>query len=70
MTTAELATWPAVRDVVRELSLSQCYVNIMIHDGRLDAVCTRLGWLVDPESVARLKAERAARLAQKRAVTA
>jgi hypothetical protein len=61
MTTAEIATWPAVRDVVREIGLSQCYINILIHQGRLQAVKTRLGWLVDPASVAALAAERATR---------
>jgi hypothetical protein len=61
MTTAEIATWPAVRDVVRELGLSQCYINQLIHGGRLDAVRTRLGWLVDPKSVMAFAAEREAR---------
>jgi hypothetical protein len=62
MTTADIATWPAVRDVVRELGLSQCYINQLINakPPRLDAVRTRLGWLVDPASVAAFKAKRAA----------
>jgi len=61
-----VAEWPAVRDVVRELDLSQVYVNRLVRQGRLRAVRTRLGWLVDPESVQAYARERA----QRRAVRA
>jgi len=60
-----VAEWPAVRDVVRELDLSQVYINRLVRQGRLRAVRTRLGWLVDPESVktyARQRAERRANI--------
>jgi hypothetical protein len=62
MTSAEIAAemerWPAVRDVVRETGLSQCYVNMLIHQGKIDAARTRLGWLISPESVAAFQYER------------
>jgi hypothetical protein len=56
MTGAEIATWPGTR----ELDVSQAYVNMLIHADppRLRAVRTRLGWLIDPASVAAFKAER------------
>jgi ribosomal protein S13 len=58
-----LAEWPSVRDVVRELDLSQPYVNRLVRSGALRGIRTRLGWLVDPDSVktyARQRAERRA----------
>ncbi len=61
--TMTVAEWPSVRDVVRELDLSQVYVNRLVRLGRLRAVRTRLGWLVDPASVAAFETERAARKA-------
>ncbi|HEV2460730.1 MAG TPA: hypothetical protein VGS80_20440 [Ktedonobacterales bacterium] len=66
MTVEQIARWPAVRDVVRELGLIPCYVNTLINEHRIDAVRTRLGWLVNPESVARFKAEREARQQRRR----
>jgi hypothetical protein len=54
-----VAEWPAVRDVVRELDLSQVYINRLVRQGRLRAVRTRLGWLVDPKSVRAYAQERA-----------
>jgi hypothetical protein len=56
----DVMSWPAVRDVVGETHLSATYVLRLIKTGRLDAVRTRLGLLVDPASVARLQAERKA----------
>jgi hypothetical protein len=53
--------WPSVRDVMRDLDMSQVYVNRLVNQGRLRAVRTRLGWLVDPESVAEFRAAREAR---------
>ena len=67
MTPVDAEVWPSVRDVVRETRLSQAYINQMIHAGRLHAVRTRLGWLVDPASVAAFEAERAARLRKRSA---
>jgi excisionase family DNA binding protein len=58
---ANVAEWPAIRDVTRQLDMSQPYVTRLIHSGRLQAVRTRLGWLVNPESVAAFAAERTAR---------
>jgi len=67
MTTLDVVTWPAVRDVVRQTHLSPAYISQMIHAGRLRAVRTRLGWLVDPDSVAAFEAERASRLRKRSA---
>jgi hypothetical protein len=58
-----IASWPSVRDVTRQLDLSQVYVNRLISRGVIHAVRTRIGWLVDPESVRVYASERAARKA-------
>jgi hypothetical protein len=58
-----VAEWPSIRDVQRELDLSQVHVGRLVRQGKLHAVRTRLGWLVDPDSVktyARQRAERRA----------
>jgi len=55
---ATMADWPAVRDVGRQLDLSLPYVNHLIHRQQLSGVRTRLGWLVDPESVRAYEAQR------------
>ncbi len=61
-------TWPAVRDVMRTTGLSQARISQLIRAGHLRAVKTRLGWLIDPQSVAALQAERAANpIVQRRA---
>jgi hypothetical protein len=60
--TKNVVEWPAVRDVMRDVGISQAYVSRLIKAGRLHAVKTRLGWLLDPDSVAAFQAERAARL--------
>jgi len=52
-----------VRDVTRQLDLSQVYINRLISRGVIYAVKTRVGWLVDPESVRVYASERAARKA-------
>jgi hypothetical protein len=64
MTEADAATWPAVRDAMRVTTLSQARISQLIHSGRLRAVRTRLGWLINPTSLAALQAERAARKAR------
>jgi hypothetical protein len=58
-----VAEWASIRDAMRELDLSQPYVNRLVRGGKLRAVRTRLGWLVDPESVATFAQERAAKRA-------
>gem|GEM_PF-6770142 len=57
---APVAEWPSIRDIVRELDLSQPYVNRLVRSGALHGVRTRLGWLIDPESVKTYARERAA----------
>jgi hypothetical protein len=59
--TIDVAEWPAVRDVVRDIGISQGYVSRLIKSGQLDAMKTRLGWLLDPASVAAFQAKREAR---------
>lgn len=61
----DLLEWPAVRDVVRDVGISQGYVSQLIKAGQLRAVKTRLGWLLDPESVAAFQAKREARLRER-----
>lgn len=53
--------WPNVRDCAKLLDVSTVYVNKLIHLGRLEAAHTRLGFLVNPASVAAFQAERQAR---------
>jgi hypothetical protein len=60
-TDANVAEWVAIRDVVRQLDVSQPYVNRLIHQQRLHAIRTRLGWLVDPVSVAAFERQREGR---------
>jgi excisionase family DNA binding protein len=55
------ADWPVVRDAVRELDVSSAYVARLIRDRRIRAVRTRLGYLIDPASLAAFAAERIAR---------
>lgn len=64
MDATEVVVWPAVRDAMAVLQVSQVWVLRLIAQGELRAVRTRLGWLVDPES---LEAVRAARVARKAA---
>jgi hypothetical protein len=59
-----IANWPSVRDVTRQLDLSQVYINRLLRRGVIQGVHTRVGWLVDPES---LRVYAAARLARKAA---
>ena len=47
----EIANWAAARDVQARLGFSGPYVNKLVRTGRLHAVKTRLGWLIDPQSV-------------------
>jgi len=59
--------WPSVRDATRQLDVSNVYVLRMIRQQRIRAARTRLGWLLDPRSLAAFEAERAARLRKRTA---
>jgi hypothetical protein len=61
MTVTDAETWPSVRDIVRSEGLSQTYISQLIKAGKLRAVKTRLGWLLDPDSVAAFQANRQGR---------
>jgi len=51
--------WLTPSAAARELGLSVSWVKTLIEQGKLEAQRTVLGRLIDPKSVAKLKAERA-----------
>lgn len=55
---AEFATWPSARDAARRLDYSVMHISRLVRSGKLQAVRTRIGWLIDPESVAAYEVER------------
>jgi hypothetical protein len=72
MTETDAALWPSVRDVAREMDVTVGYIFQLVHakPPRLRAVRTRIGWLLDPTSVATFKAQRMARQQQRQKRTA
>jgi hypothetical protein len=66
----EIVNWPAVRDVQARLGYSGVHVNRLIRTGRLHAVRTRLGYLVDPASVEDFAVARDAQRAKQHAEVA
>jgi hypothetical protein len=48
----ELARWPSVADVCRDEQVTFAYVYRLLHRGTLAGIHTRVGWLLDPQSVA------------------
>jgi excisionase family DNA binding protein len=63
-----IAEWPAARDVQIRLGYSGPHVNRLVRQGKLRAIRTRLGWLIDPQSVEAFAAARSA--AQRKQETA
>ena len=61
MTVLDVREWPSVADVVRESRMSQTRILRLIHRGTLEMVRTRVGIVVDPESVSKWMADREAR---------
>ena len=61
MVESQISSWLTTMDTARRLGTSESYVRLLRDAGRLQAVRTRLGWLVDPVSVERLAAARAGR---------
>lgn len=59
----ELERHITARQVALELGVSVQYVHRLMNDGRLPAIKTPLGWLIDPDDVLRLKEERQAQIA-------
>jgi hypothetical protein len=57
----DITTWPTIRDVMDATHYSQTYIMMCVRDGTLKAYRTRLGWLLDPVSVAQWRATRPAR---------
>lgn len=57
----DLSQGLSVGQVARRLELSPGRIHQLIASGRLRAVRTALGWIVDPESVDDLVAQRAGR---------
>ena len=55
----ELENWLSPSDAAKILGISrQAIYKIYLDQGRLRAVRTRLGWLIDPESVEAARKER------------
>ncbi|HEX9414874.1 MAG TPA: excisionase family DNA-binding protein [Ktedonobacterales bacterium] len=54
----EIAQWPSIRDVCGQLNVTQPYVYRLLMRGKMRFVRTRVGILVDPESVAQFVANR------------
>lgn len=53
----EFAKWPSARDAARQLGYSVMHISRLVRSGKLHAVRTRVGWLIDPESVAAYEAD-------------
>jgi excisionase family DNA binding protein len=51
----------------QRVGLSQQYIYRLVKDGRIKAVMTDLGYLVDPHDLARFAAERGAKKAARKA---
>jgi hypothetical protein len=61
-----VAEWPSARDVARVCDVGPQYISWLVARGRIRAVKTRLGYLVDPASAAEWQAARMARKAEKK----
>ncbi len=57
----DISTALAPSEAARELGLSKTMVCLLCRQGKLNAVKTTLGWLIEPEDVERLRRERAER---------
>lgn len=57
-------TWPTVREASYALNCTTKTIYTLLGSGRLSGVKTRLGWLVDPQSI---EARRLARQSKGRA---
>jgi excisionase family DNA binding protein len=60
----DIAHWAAARDVQARLGYSGPHVNRLVRQGKLRAVRTRIGWLIDPQSVEAFAAARDAQRKQ------
>jgi hypothetical protein len=49
---ANITEWLTIGDVARHLNLSTQHTRRLVNQDRFTAVRTRLGWLVEPQSVA------------------
>ena len=54
----DLTHWPSVTDVARAHGVTIAYVYRLLHEERLRGIQTRVGWLLDPASVAAWAATR------------
>lgn len=57
----ELTTWPTITEVSDRLGLSRQRVHALLQHGRIEGIKRGAQWLLNPESVDRLEAERTAR---------
>lgn len=61
----ELEDWLTPGEAAPHIGISRQALHKWLYDGRLRAVNTHAGWLIDPEDVTRLASEREAKKAQK-----
>ncbi len=54
----EIGTWLTVSEAAKKIGISRQALYPYLHDGRLRAVETRAGFLVDPAAVERMARER------------
>jgi predicted site-specific integrase-resolvase len=55
-----ISQWPSGSEAARQLGISAAMVRILMDQGRLRYIPTKLGRLIDPADLARLKLEREA----------
>lgn len=60
----EIGTWLTVSESARRIGISRQGLYPYLYDGRIRAVETRAGWLVEPAAVERVAAERRQRRAR------
>ena len=61
MTNTDITTWPTRSIAARQLGVSSELVTNWLNQGRLRFVATKLGRLIDPGDLERLRKERAAK---------
>lgn len=58
--TTNYSEWPTRSEAARRLNLSAAMIDVLVGQGRLRFFPTRLGKLIDPSSLERLRREREA----------
>ena len=60
MRVEDMATWLGMTETARQMGVSRTYAFNLARAGRLRVFRTRIGWLVDPASIAEFQAYRKA----------